>query len=161
MEVIMERAPGVDVEAQDAIRHRALGIFDQTFAITRALTFLALIVASVGLYNALLALELLQQPARHLLHTMGLTAGEARIIAGWRVIGIGAASLVLALPLGVMMGWLLCTVINPRAFGWSLALQLQSESFLWPLCSALLVMMLVGLAPTPKEPGEEAGQSLA
>lgn len=144
-------APGVSVEARSAIRSQALEIFDATFAITRALTFLALIVASVGLYNALLALELLQQGVRRLLHAMGLDARELRQIAAWRVIGVGFMSLMLALPLGIAMGWLLCRVVNPRAFGWSLDLELAAGSFLWPVLTALAVMAVVGLAPTPRE----------
>jgi len=154
------RAPDIQVELRGAIRARALDIFDQTFAITRALTLLALIVASVGLYNALLALELLQQPARRLLHTMGLTAMEQRLIAAWRVLGVGFVSLLLALPLGLVMGWLLCAVINPRAFGWSLEMQLAAGAFVWPVTSAVVVMIAAGLAPTPQEPAEEAGHSL-
>jgi putative ABC transport system permease protein len=153
-------ATDLQVEQRSAIRTRALNIFDQTFAITRALTLMALIVASVGLYNALLALELLQQPSRRLLHTMGLTALEQRLIAGWRVLGVGIVSLLLALPLGMVMGWLLCSVINPRAFGWSLDLQLTAGAFVWPVTSALVVMMAAGLAPIPQEPVEEAGERL-
>lgn len=155
-EAVRRWDPTLEVENQRVIRERALSIFDQTFAITRALTFLALMVASVGLYNALLALELLQQPSRKLLEAMGLTLRERRIIAGWRVVGVGVAAVVLALPLGILMGWLLCTVINPRAFGWSLHLQLNAAAFVWPALSALGVMVVVGLAPTPSEAGEEA-----
>ncbi len=156
LEAVARYQPGLRVEVRGAIRAQALRIFDQTFAITRALTFLALMVASVGLYNALLALELLQQPARRLLHTMGTTAGEQKLVAAYRVVGVGVAALLLALPLGLLMGWLLCGVINPRAFGWSLTLAVSAGSFFWPVVSAVFAMTVVGLAPLP---AEEAGES--
>lgn len=159
IDAVLADDPNLQVQARGAIREQALLIFDQTFAITRALTLLALIVASVGLYNALLALELLQQPARRLLHTMGTTPGEQRLVAAYRVVGVGIAALLLALPLGLVMGWLLCSVINPRAFGWSLSLELSAGSFLWPMLSAALAMLVVGLAPLPSEESEESGES--
>ena len=159
IEAVRRYQPDAQVQARGSIRAQALRIFDQTFAITRALTLLALLVASVGLYNALLALELLQQPARRLLQTMGVTGAEQRLVAAWRVVGVGLAALLLALPLGVVMGWLLCGVINPRAFGWSLSLQLSPGSFLWPVASTVLAMVIVGLAPLPVE--EAAEGSLA
>lgn len=158
MVVVRRLAPDVVLEEQRAVRERALLIFDQTFAITRALTLLALLVASVGLYNALLALEILQQPSRLLLQAMGLNRAERRAVAGWRVAAVGSTALLLALPLGIAMGWLLCAVINPRAFGWSLHLTLQLESFFWPLVTALIVMLLAAVAPMPKELGERAGE---
>ncbi len=156
IEAVRSYQADLQVQARGSIRELALRIFDQTFAITRALTLLALLVASVGLYNALLALELLQQPARRLLHTMGTTSGEQKLVAACRVIGVGLIALLLALPLGLLMGWLLCGVINPRAFGWSLSLEVSAGSFLWPVLSALLAMIVVGLAPLP---AEEAGES--
>ena len=158
IDAVRRYQPSLQVQARGAIRSQALRIFDQTFAITRALTLLALIVASVGLYNALLALELLQQPARHLLHTMGTTPLEQRQVAAWRVAGVGLTAMVLALPLGLAMGWLLCAEINPRAFGWSLTVELSAGSFLWPVASALIAMLIVGLAPLPTEAAEDSGE---
>jgi len=133
------------------MRATALEIFDRTFAITRALTFLAVIVASAALYNALLALQLLQQRPRELLHAMGVSRAELKSVERWRVIGVGAAAIGFALPLGLVMGWLLCRVINPRAFGWSIDLLVSGSSLLWPILSALGVMALVALLPTPVE----------
>ncbi len=157
IEVVRSALPRVQVQARGAIRDQALRIFDQTFAITRALTLLALVVASVGLYNALLALELLQQPTRRLLHSMGTSAGEQRLVSACRVGAVGVAALLLALPLGLIMGWLLCGVINPRAFGWSLTLEVSAGSFLWPVLSAGVAMLVVGLAPLPVERASDSG----
>jgi len=143
--------PLLEVEERGSLRTKALRIFDQTFAITRALTLLALFVASVGLYNTLLALQLLQQHTRDLLHAMGVSRQELRSVDRWRVIGVGSAALAFAMPLGLIMGWLLCRVINPRAFGWSLNLQVEWAAFVWPVVSAIVAMTGVLLLPTPSE----------
>jgi len=149
--------PALGVSQRGMLRATALEIFDQTFAITQALTFVALIVASVGLYNALLALQLLQQRARELLHAMGVSVGELKSIERWRVVGVGSAAILFALPLGLVMGWMLCRVINPRAFGWSLNLLVQWSSLIWPVFSAIGVMVLVALIPTPTEGALDEG----
>ncbi|MEM8769508.1 MAG: ABC transporter permease, partial [Pseudomonadota bacterium] len=144
-------APTLELQDQQSVRQLALDIFDETFAITRALTLLALVVASVGLYNALLALELLRTRSRQLLDAMGVSKGEQRRIAAARIAGVGTITLLLALPLGLVMGWLLCAAVNPRAFGWSLNLTLSADAFGWPLLTALLAMALIALLPVPAE----------
>lgn len=145
---------GLSVEDQRSLRGQALEIFDRTFAITRALTLVALLVASVGLYNALMALELVRQRARLLLVAMGVADAELARVARWRVLGVGMAALAFALPLGLVMGVLLCRVINPRAFGWSVELVMSWPSFAYPVASAALAMLAVSLLPTPVEAGE-------
>jgi putative ABC transport system permease protein len=143
--------PTLNVQERGTLRETALRIFDQTFAITQALTFMALIVASVGLYNALLALELLLMRSRFLLQAMGVVRGELNTIDRWRIAGVGSAAILFAVPLGIVMGWLLCRVINPRAFGWSLDFLIQWPSFAWPILSVVLAMVVVAMVPTPSE----------
>ncbi|MFV2089069.1 MAG: FtsX-like permease family protein [Pseudomonadales bacterium] len=151
IEALKRMDPTLEVRAGRVLRETAMRVFDQTFAVTQALTLLALIVASVGLYNALLALRLVQQQSLELLVAMGVSASELKTIERWRVVGVGCATLLFALPLGVLMGWLLCQVINPRAFGWSLNLLIDWPSFVWPVASAIAVMALISLLPTPRE----------
>ena len=122
-QVLRARFPQLSVQQRGAMRRSALQIFDRTFAITQALTLVALAVASIGLYNALLGLKLNQGPALVLLRSMGVSARERRRVSLWRALGVGSTVLLVALPAGVVMAWLLCDVINPRAFGWSLQLR--------------------------------------
>ena len=150
------RFPAAQIEQQEGLRRQALRIFDQTFAITHALTLLALIVAAVALYNALLALKLIQHRSLKLLEALGVSALERRLIECWRSVAVGAMALGLALPLGISMGWLLCSVINPRAFGWSLHLVLNWSAFLPTLLAAAAAIGIVTLLPTPLERLDES-----
>ena len=150
------RFPAAQIEQQEGLRRQALRIFDQTFAITHALTLLALIVAAVALYNALLALKLIQHRSLKLLEALGVSALERRLIECWRSVAVGAMALGLALPLDISMGWLLCSVINPRAFGWSLHLVLNWSAFLPTLLAAAAAIGIVTLLPTPLERLDES-----
>ena len=143
--------PALRVQPRGAMRKLALEIFDRTFAITTALTLLALLVAVIGMYNALLALRLNQAPSDRLLRVLGVGAREQRQIALRRAGAVGGLALLLALPLGIAMAWLLCNVINPRAFGWSLNLQISAVELLTPLSLGLLAALGAGLLPIPRE----------
>jgi putative ABC transport system permease protein len=135
------------VQPRGEMRRLALDIFDRTFAITTALTLLALLVAVIGMYNAMLALGLNQAPSYRLLDALGVSAVEQRAIALGRAAAVGCLAVGVALPLGIAMAWLLCNVINPRAFGWSLNLRFAAGELLIPLSLGLVAALLAGLLP--------------
>ena len=93
-------APAAVLRQRAALRAVALDIFDRTFAITRALTLVALIVAVAGLYNAMMALRLNQKASAALLRALGLSVGEQRWLALARGAALGLFAVVLALALG-------------------------------------------------------------
>ncbi|WP_100639035.1 FtsX-like permease family protein [Marinobacter salexigens] len=102
------------------IRELATGVFDQTFALTRAMTLLTLILAA----SALLMMGWVFFSTRawyfRLLEVWGMSqrqvAGQLLRLALLLTGGIA----ILALPLGVWLTWVLVHRINPLAFGWSL-----------------------------------------
>ena len=144
-------APGAQVRQRAAMRRAALEIFDRTFAITRALTLLALIIAVVGLHNAMTALRLNQRAGAALLRALGLSAAEQRRLALIRGGVLGACAILLALPLGLFIGFALCEVINPRAFGWSLDLSISTGAWAWPMLLGFGAALVASLTPTPGE----------
>lgn len=148
--------PGLDIQLAAPLKELALDIFDSTFAITRALTLLALLVACIGLYNALQALKLNQTRTLHLLTTMGALPGELVRVQLWRGVGVGAAVLVIAVPLGLAMAWLLCRVVNPRAFGWSVGMFVSTAALAPPLLIGAGVTLLTSLLPMPREALDDA-----
>ena len=149
-------ASGVEVLQQAAMRKTALEIFDRTFAITHALTLLALIIAVVGLHNAMTALRLGQKASASLLRALGLNPAEQRRMALIRGGVLGGSAVALALPLGGFIGFTLCQVINPRAFGWSIELAASTEAWAWPTLLGLAAAVAASLMPTPGEKGQAA-----
>ena len=102
------------------IRELATGVFDQTFALTRAMTLLTLILAA----SALLMMGWVFFSARawyfRLLVVWGM---QQREVAGQLLrlaLLVTGGIAVLALPLGIWLTWVLVHRINPLAFGWSL-----------------------------------------
>jgi putative ABC transport system permease protein len=150
---LAERFPALEVVGRELLRQRAFELFDRTFAMTRALTLLALLVAGVGIYNALTALRLNQAPTRRLLEAQGVLAHELALVTFARAGIVGLISVGVAAPLGIGMAWVLCQVINPRAFGWTVGLVLETRGWLPPLALGLGASLLAGLLPAPRERG--------
>ncbi|MEM1230782.1 MAG: ABC transporter permease [Pseudomonadota bacterium] len=144
-DAISEDWPTLRVATRAMVRDRAVLIFDRTFAITRALTAVALLVAAVGLYSALVALGLSQSRAHRLLTFMGQQRAERLRFALGRALAVTCVTLLLAVPLGFFIAAVLCYVVNPRGFGWSVPLTWQPAAVLWPLLWAFLAAVLAGL----------------
>ncbi len=151
---LQERFDGLDLQRRQDVRSLALQIFDRTFAVTQALTLLAMTIAVVGMYIALTALRLAQGPTLQLLGFQGVTSRELLALSALRSLVLGGLALLLALPLGFAMAWVLCQVINPRAFGWTVELQLPPSGWLPPLLLGLSAALLAGMLPAPREKGD-------
>ncbi len=148
---LAENVPDARVRQRERARARALTIFDRSFAITNALTLLALTVAVAGLYNAMTGLRLNRLATRQLLTALGVSDAEDRLIELIRALGLGACAMVPALPLGLSMGWILCEVINPRAFGWSVEMSLPLAAVAWPMALGFLAAVVAAVVPSPRE----------
>ena len=146
---LAEHAPQAKLRRRGAMRNLALELFDRTFAIADALTLLALLVAAVGLANAMTGLRLNRRATERLLVALGLTVWERRRIELIRSLSLGVLALLLALPLGLFMGAVLCEVINPRSFGWTVQLAVTPGALAWPVGLGLLAALLSGLLPAP------------
>ena len=154
----------ISVQDQVEVRRRSIEAFEQTFAITRALTWLALLVAAVALANALLAHGLQQQGTTHQLRVLGLSGKGQRQLRRARAFYVTGAAIALAIPLGLLIAWLLCTLVNPRAYGWSFPLKLGFAGVGWPLIGGAvggLVAVTLGDAWVRRQPAHVSAPTLA
>ena len=138
--------PDLSWQSQASLRDSALRTFDQTFVITSILVAIAIGVAGIGVYIAVTVLRLNQQASERLLEGLGISSLERRGLDLARGLGVGLIAALAALPLGWVFGWILCQVVNPRAFGWSVNLQLDMEALLvpvmWGLFAAVTASMI-------------------
>ncbi|MDA0978555.1 MAG: ABC transporter permease, partial [Proteobacteria bacterium] len=118
-----------------------LDTFDQTFAITTVLITIALLVAAISVYIAVTTMRLNRRAGSQLLHTLGVNRLEKLAMDMALGTGLGFIAILIALPLGTVFGWILCNVINPRAFGWTIELQLSATALLqactWGMVAAI------------------------
>jgi putative ABC transport system permease protein len=135
------------VRSNAELRRLSLQIFDRTFLITNVLYWLAVIVAVVGIVAAMLALQLERARELATLRALGVTRGQLAGMLTAQSALLGLLSGLAAVPLGLLMAYLLVAVINRRAFGWSMELAVAAPSLWTALALALGAGAIAGLYP--------------
>jgi putative ABC transport system permease protein len=128
----------LEVQDNRTIKELADRIFDQTFALTRAMTVLTLVLATLSLL--LMAWVFLGTRLWYfrLLEVWGLARARVFGLLIRLSLAVCLAAALLAIPLGVGLTWVLVQRINPLAFGWSLPMATYPGFWLELLVLALL-----------------------
>jgi putative ABC transport system permease protein len=129
------------------VRALSMSIFDQTFAITRVLDWLAAGVAAIGLASSLLAWQLERSRELAVLRSLGLKPRGAAMLVQAQTTFMGLVALAAAIPAGLLAAQWLVTVINRRAFGWQIDFHLRGAELVDALVLTLAAALLGGLYP--------------
>ncbi|MGD8710334.1 MAG: ABC transporter permease, partial [Ectothiorhodospiraceae bacterium] len=133
--------PGARIRDNRYIYQRSLEVFDQTFVITGILRLLAAAVAFVGVLGALMALQLDRAREYATLRALGLTRTQLGTLIGAQSGLLGLVAGLFAVPLGLILAWLLVFVINRRAFGWTMDFLITAP----PLAEGVLLAVVAAL----------------
>jgi putative ABC transport system permease protein len=150
----------VRVDSNLRIRELSLEIFDQTFVITNVLYWLAMGVAFIGILSAMLALQLERAKELATLRALGMTPGQVGGMIAMQSGGIGLLSGIAAIPLGIVMAWVLIEVINRRAFGWQIDMVVAPGILATSLVFAVLTALLAGLYPARRAASSEPARAM-
>jgi putative ABC transport system permease protein len=134
----------VRVRDNKRIRELADAVFDQTFLLTRAMTFVTLVLAAVALLIMGWVFFSTRAWYFRLLQVWGLTRRQVLAQLGQLALTLTLSITLLALPLGVWLTWVLVHRINPLAFGWSLPMAIYPGFWL----QLGIVSALIGLSIT-------------
>jgi putative ABC transport system permease protein len=142
---LRERLPDAPLEVRSNadIRREVFRIFDQTFAITRLLQGMALLIASAGITLTLLVLARERVAELALYRALGAQRRQIfRIFVG-EGLGLGVLGLGLGVAGGLALALILIHVINPAFFGWTIHAR-------WPwtqmLQQGIVILAVCGLA---------------
>ena len=132
--------PGSWVSQRDVLAI-SMAIFDRTFAITRALNTLTLLVAAVAIFASLLAVYQFRRSEYALWRSLGATWPTFFLVSGFPIILMTGVVMLLALPLGIALSWLLIHKINVISFGWTMPVVIDAEpiSFLFIVVTAVVL----------------------
>ncbi len=148
------------VRSNRELLQSVLVIFDQTFAITTALNLLATVVAFIGILSALMALQLERTRELGTMRANGLTRWQLFRMTLLETGLMGLVAGLMAIPVGTALAWVLIYIINGRAFGWSIALQLRPEFYLQAVLVALVAALLAGIYPAVQMGRVQPSQAL-
>jgi putative ABC transport system permease protein len=131
-----------------SLREQALRVFDRTFAVTEALRVLAVGVAFVGVWSALLALQSERLRELATLSALGVTPRQLLALTSMETGLIGLAAGLLSLPTGALLAAILVDVINVRSFGWTMRLAFDPRVFLGALATSVAAALLASVYPS-------------
>lgn len=129
------------------LRDLSLQIFDRTFVITDVLYWLAVGVAVIGILGSMLALQLERAREFAILRAIGMTPWQLGSMITLQSGFIGLISGLAALPLGLLMAWVLIDVINRRSFGWQMDMSVAPSFLLTALALSTGAALMAGLYP--------------
>lgn len=147
IESISDGQQRLRVDSNAGVRDRSLEIFDRTFIITDVLYWLAVSVAFIGILAAMLALQLERAQELAVLRALGMTPVQLGSLISAQTAVIGLLSGLAAIPLGIVMAWVLIEVINRRAFGWKIDMTINGGILLSAVLFAVVTAMLAGVYP--------------
>jgi putative ABC transport system permease protein len=135
------------VRSNRTLRESSVAILDRTFAITNVLQLLATIVAFVGIFAALTAMQLERVREFGMLRAIGLDPRQLwqLVLSETGLMGLVAG--LVALPVGTAMAWALIFVINRISFGWTLQFAFEPHIYLNALITAIVAALLAGIVP--------------
>ncbi|MBW4708218.1 ABC transporter permease [Roseobacter sp. YSTF-M11] len=142
---------------QAQLKAFSLSVFERTFSVTAALNLLTLSVAGLAILISLLTLATLRLPQLAPVWALGLTRRHLALLELLRALCLAAITGLFAVPLGLMLAWVLLAVVNVEAFGWRLPMFLFPAEYLQlgilTLCAALLAALwpAIRLARTPPD----------
>ncbi len=125
-------------------------LFEKTFAVTHVLNGFIIFIALVGIWVSFLSLSEQQLSQLALLQTLGITRAS---LLGAKLVQSGlliTATLLIAIPLGLMLGYILLKFIMPIAFGWSMPMVVNTSSLITLLFWVFLAAISVAFIPLLK-----------
>ncbi len=142
------------------IREMSLEVFDRTFRITEVLRVLATLVAFVGIFAALLALEIERARERAVLRAQGLSRSGLFAVSTLHCGFLGLAAGLFSAPLGIAFAAVLTGEINRRSFGWTLPLDVEARLVLETVLVGVVAALLAGVFPAWRMASVAPGRAL-
>ena len=135
------------IRSNREIADLSLQVFDRTFIITDVLYWLATGVALIGILGAMLALQLERARELAILRALGMTPVQLGGMVTMQTTVIGLLSGLAAVPLGLVMAWVLIEIINRRAFGWQMDILVSHEVLLAAMLFSVGAAFTAGIYP--------------
>ncbi|MEM7058240.1 MAG: ABC transporter permease [Pseudomonadota bacterium] len=114
--------PPDNVIDQVSLKRLSRQTFEKTFTVTAALNTLTLMVASIALFTALLTLFDRRLAQLAPVWALGIPRRRLAALELGKTMIMATLTAIVAVPVGLLLAWLLVAVVNVKAFGWRLPL---------------------------------------
>ena len=142
--------PADNIIDQASIKAFSLRVFERTFTVTGALNVLTLAIAGFAILTSLLTLASLRQPQLAPVWALGMTRRQLAALELLRALLLAMLTVLAALPVGLLLAWVLLNIVNVEAFGWRLPMHIFPGDWLRLAGLSLLAATLAALWPARK-----------
>jgi putative ABC transport system permease protein len=140
-------ARGLPVLTGAQLHENILNVFDTTFAITRSMRAIAIVVAFFGIAGALLTLFIERSREFGIYRALGFSTGQVAKMTLMEGLGMGLVSFLFSMAVGTTLAILLIKVINIRSFNWTMFYYPALQPYL--LTGVTAILASIGAAAYP------------
>jgi putative ABC transport system permease protein len=140
-------AINLPVQTRTELHEKILSVFDSTFAVTRSMRIIAIIVAFFGIAGALLTLFIERQKEFGIYRALGFSTTQVAGMTLMEGVGMGLVSFVLSTVVGTILAVILIKVINLRSFNWTIFFYPEWEPYAMAAITAVLASIGAALYP--------------
>ena len=148
-------APKLEMTLGSDLRQQVLSIFEDTFAVTTVLLFIALIVSGLGITTTLAVIILERKHEMATVTALGARVSQIRSLVFWEAVYLVSLGILGGFACGFILSAILVYVINKASFGWTFMYTINwaELGLAVPLCflaawlAALPVLRLVRRLP--------------
>jgi putative ABC transport system permease protein len=138
------------VSSERTIYIASMLVFEQTFTITQTLRWLSAVIAFIGVFSALMALQFERTRQLGILRAIGITPRQLTLLITSETGLMGLVAGCLAIPAGYVVAYILIFVIYQRSFGWTMAFYFEPAVIYQGLTLAFIAAILAGIFPALK-----------
>jgi len=138
---------GLPVYTRDQLWENILSVFDSTFAVTRSMQVLAIIVAFFGIAGALMTLFIERQREFGIYRALGFSTRQVASMTLMEGLGMGLVSFLMSTGVGTLLAWVLIRVINLRSFNWTIFFHPAWEPYVVAFGTAVLASLGAAIYP--------------
>jgi len=114
------RRRGLPILTSTQLQGNILTLFDSTFAVTRSMRIMAIVVAFFGISGALLTLFIERRRDFGIYRALGFSTSQIAVMTLLEGLGMGIVSFLLSTVTGTALAIMLIKVINLRSFNWTI-----------------------------------------
>lgn len=140
-------ARGLPVATRAEFHQRILDIFDGTFAVTRSMRILAVIVAFFGIAGALMTLFLERRREFGIYRALGFSTVDVARLTVAEGVAMGVVSFAMSTIVGTAFALILIKVINLESFHWTVFYHFTLQPYLVTALTALAASLAAAVYP--------------
>jgi putative ABC transport system permease protein len=138
---------GLPVFTKKQFYANILQVFDSTFAVTRSMKIMTVIIAFFGIAGALMTLFIERRRDFGILRSIGFSTGQVSAMTLLEALGMGFLSFFLSAFVGTIFAFILIKVINLRSFNWTIFFYFHWQPYAAAAITSILASVAAALYP--------------